>query len=168
MHAIRYPTGPLLGFTGSLVFAAAIAGCDPGEQGDTADEGDSTAATERVCELEDRTDAFAVGLEKQGEYAVMRLADAMPARPYRGDNVWLFDVTDLDGNPMEDMQLRVTTWMPDHGHGSNVDPVVSFAEDGQLRIDGLNLHMAGYWEITVGITMAEEQADEIVFAVCVE
>jgi hypothetical protein len=65
--------------------------------------------------------------------------------------------------------IEVTTWMPEHGHGSPEDVIVTDEGEGHYRFSNLVLHMKGLWEITVEVTApGSETTDEIVFRFCVE
>lgn len=57
-----------------------------------------------------------------------------------------------DGAPLPRHVLEVDAAMPDHRHGLNARPSVTRAADGWLQVDGLLLHMPGYWEVYFDIT----------------
>ena len=147
-------------------------GCDPNEDGDdvAADEGsssdDGTPAV--LCEEEDRDEDFAIGLAHEGESLTVTIADAEPSLPVRGDNAWTLTITDAGGAAMEGMLFTIAPWMPDHGHGSPVEPTTLALGEGQYLLNRLNLFMAGYWEITLGLSDGQGTEDEVVFRVCVE
>jgi hypothetical protein len=52
-----------------------------------------------------------------------------------------------DGRPFEGVQLAVSAWMPDHGHGTNLDPATTELGAGRYRVEGVLLHMPGLWEL---------------------
>src|SRR3954465_12493731 len=52
--------------------------------------------------------------------------------PTRGVNALRFLVTDAHGAPVEGVQLMVSPWMPDMGHGSSVVPKVTAAGAGAV------------------------------------
>lgn len=136
---------------------------DPDDGGSGSGSGDGTM--EAMCDVEDRDDDFALGLAHEGEALHVAIASAAPASPVRGDNAWTLAITDATGAAMDGMELSVRTWMPDHGHGSPVQVEVEALENGEYRIEPINLFMAGYWEITI---TSEAPADAVVFKVCVE
>lgn len=154
-----------LPFIAAPLLCLTLVGCDGDE--DTGDEGNDDAASS-VCAEETRTDAFAIALAKTGERHTVTVADAMPAEPIRGDNAWTVLVTDASGAAMTGLTMTAAGWMPDHGHGSPVETIVTELGDGEYEMTPLNLFMAGYWEVTVELTDADGTADEVMFAVCVE
>lgn len=141
----------------------AAATSDADDDGPASDSSDGTM--EAMCDVEDRDDDFALGLAHEGDALHVAIASAEPASPLRGDNAWTLAITDATGAAMDGMELSIRTWMPDHGHGSPVPIEVEALDDGQYRIEPLNLYMAGYWEITI---TSEAPADSVVFKVCVE
>jgi hypothetical protein len=56
-----------------------------------------------------------------------------------------------DGAPVEGAVVAVSAFMPDHGHGTNLDPVTEELGGGRYRADGVLLHMPGYWELHVDV-----------------
>jgi len=59
---------------------------------------------------------------------------------------WVF-AADAPGKPRADVSLAVDAAMPQHGHGMNRVPHVENLGAGRFRIDGLNFHMPGKWEL---------------------
>lgn len=163
MNALRYALMPA-----SLTVLLALGACDGNDDGTGDDMAASDDAPASVCEAEDRVDDFAVDLTKQGELHTVRLVSAEPAEPIRGDNTWTVMVTDAAGTPMEGITVDAKPWMPDHGHGTAVEETVTDMGGGEYEIDPLNLFMAGFWEVTLEITDAEGNADEVMIGVCVE
>jgi hypothetical protein len=47
--------------------------------------------------------------------------------------------------------------MPAHDHGMALTPRVTSTAPGELRIDGVNLHMAGHWDLTLTVQTANPQ-----------
>ena len=131
---------------------------------DAVADGDGPA--EQACTNEMRDD-FAIGLQRTGTRLDVTIADAMPADPIRGDNIWSLSIANADG-AMTDVAVKVKSWMPDHGHGSPVEAVASKVSDGEYTVEPLNLFMAGLWEITLELTLADESTEEVMFSVCVE
>jgi len=58
--------------------------------------------------------------------------------------VWDADDPSL---PLEDAQLRVRGWMPDHGHGMKRQARAVRQDDGSFRVSGLLFHMPGLWQL---------------------
>jgi hypothetical protein len=62
--------------------------------------------------------------------------------------------------------ITVKPWMPDHGHGTSAQALVTpSATTGQYVIDPLYLFMAGYWTVTLTITSGSV-TDTVVFSLC--
>jgi hypothetical protein len=61
------------------------------------------------------------------------------------------DVTDADGEVVNDVRVRVDAGMPQHNHGMNVRPRVEQADAGGWRAEGMVLHMPGRWEVYVDV-----------------
>lgn len=53
---------------------------------------------------------------------------------------------DADGNAL-DGTLTFDATMPAHGHGMNVEPVLSSTETGVFVVEGVNFHMPGTWKL---------------------
>lgn len=59
-----------------------------------------------------------------------------------------FEGVDLPGR----MRLEVDAAMPDHRHGLNARPTVRKKGEGRYSVEGLLLHMPGYWEVYFDLT----------------
>ena len=149
----------------SLALAAGLAlgACDDGD--DDSDDGEAMAS---ACKDDDGVDAFTTALAKTGEQYTLSIVDAEPATPERGDNSWTIEVTDASGAPVDGVTLDAKPWMPEHGHGTPVEELVTALGDGEYRIDSLNLFMRGLWVITLDVEDDEQVADEVVISVCIE
>ena len=47
--------------------------------------------------------------------------------------------------------ISVDADMPSHGHGMVSKPILQYLGDGAWHVDGMMLHMPGYWEIYVDV-----------------
>jgi hypothetical protein len=174
----------LAGRRSALVFVASLAllGCDSGgddghaehaddsssSQGDTHGETGETGG-EGVCAVETRDDAFAIGLSKSGSLVRATFVSSDPAPPIKGDNSWVLDFTDLDGAPLTDLSMVAIPMMPDHGHGTPINAIVTaLDEPGRYEITPVNLFMTGYWAITIDVTLTGGEQDSLMFGFCVE
>ena len=62
-------------------------------------------------------------------------------------------VDPTDGTPQPVLpRLEVDAAMPDHRHGLNARPTVRRDREGGYLVDGLLLHMPGYWEVYFDMT----------------
>lgn len=89
-----------------------------------------------------------------GSYQV-EVLEVSPAPPEKGVNEWTLRFTDADGEPMQDMELTVEPWMPDHGHGARHPPELTMMEDGKVRVSDLLLHMGGLWEVYLRVNVGD-------------
>ena len=105
-------------------------------------------------------DCYVDGMEKSDGQVRVRLVEANPGPPERGDfNRWLLEVTDLEGRPINDITVGVDPTMPAHGHGTTPLPTVTAVEGmpGQFEASPLNLFMPGLWQIRVRVTGPGEE-----------
>jgi len=49
--------------------------------------------------------------------------------------------------PLPGAKLRVSAWMPDHGHGMLTDPQTLDRGEGRYEVEGVLLHMRGHWQL---------------------
>ena len=89
----------------------------------------------------------------------MITAPAVPF-PTVGDST--FEVTFLQGGGPTPAGLTVTAekpYMPLHGHGATVYPVVADDGGGAFTISNINFFMGGYWEVTLDLKFPAIVAD---------
>jgi hypothetical protein len=79
----------------------------------------------------------------------LRTSPAQP--PERGVLSVELRVKDANGAPKDGLTLDVVPWMPAHGHGSSVIPVVTAEGDGVYRVDRLQLAMPGTWQLRLAL-----------------
>jgi len=128
-------------------------------------EGDTEASG---CASETRDDDFAVGLSKSGTMITATFVSAEPNPPALGDNGWVMTFTAIDGTTLDSPQITVTPTMPDHGHGTPIEAVVTATENAnEYSVTPVNLFMAGLWEVAFDVSVGEDQ-DTVTFAFCVE
>ncbi len=134
------------------------------------DDGGNADAMAVSCQLEDRDDTYVAGLEKTGANGVtVVLVEATPAPPAKDDNSWLLRVLDGTQTPLPGLEVTVTPFMPDHGHGTPVvTEVTEQAETGEYVADPVNLWMPGLWQTTVEITDNDAISDSVMFSFCIE
>lgn len=100
------------------------------------------------CEQDPRVDGYQ-GLAKAGDLGVLsfRLAQVQPAPPAKGSNTFQLEITDASGAAVAGA-LKVDLKMPDHGHGTSVQPKTSFdPTTSEWTVDPLYLFMPGVWRI---------------------
>jgi hypothetical protein len=136
----------------------------------TAGGGGGSVPTGSVCDTDPRAAVYAVGLSaKSADGAVhATFVDAMPAPPSKGENAWTIKLTDAMGSPINGATVTVKPFMPDHGHGSSVLPLVQPDTSGTYLITQLDFFMPGIWQITLAVAQGGGQPDNVVFTFCVD
>lgn len=94
-------------------------------------------------------DEFLLPLTKQSldETLSATLVEANPAPPARGNNTWRIELSDGNGEPVEDLALNARLFMPQHRHGSSATTVSATDVPGEYEIDRINFLMGGVWEV---------------------
>jgi hypothetical protein len=81
--------------------------------------------------------------------------DPLPLNQLCSLVVRVFEAADHQ-RPIADATLGVSARMPEHNHGTNLEPKVSASGNGTFRVEGLLLHMPGRWEIYADVTRGAE------------
>ncbi len=100
-------------------------------------------------------------MSETGELAV-ELRSFPEALPVRGRNRVQLTVTDVDGQPANDLELVMTPFMPAMGHGSGHNPEGHAVDLGVYEFDDVRITMPGRWELRTSISGGT--SDELVFA----
>lgn len=145
---------------------AGSAGCAADEEAPGGDGSDSVS-----CSADPRLDAYSGELDKAGELGVLsfRFFDLDPTPPAKGLNTFHVAVS---GDVMPG-QLQVDLRMPDHGHGTSVEPIISAdSAPGTYTVQQLFLFMPGVWrlEFEAFDTAGDDASmlDSVVLHFCVE
>jgi hypothetical protein len=118
-------------------------------------------------------DLYVPGLLKTGASGRFdfSLVSGTPAPPALGDNRFVVQVLDAEGNP-SDGTLSVALNMPQHGHPSPKQPDIRFdAESRAFTLEPVDLFMVGLWRIdfefetTVG---GAPLSDSAAFEFCID
>ena len=72
-----------------------------------------------------------------------------PDPPAVGSNAVELTFTDANGAEKEGLGLSVVPWMPAHGHGTSVDPMVTETTPGTFVATPVYLFMPGSWELRI-------------------
>jgi hypothetical protein len=149
-----------------LLFAVLTAAC--ASNGGDQPEDAAAEAAPSVCATDPRVQPFVAGVEaKTSGGLTVKILDATPAPPAKGDNAWNVTITDKSGAPVSGATVTVKTWMPDHAHGSSIVPLVADSGGGKYALTRLNLFMPGIWEITFVVTRAGVPAETAIFTLCI-
>ena len=165
-------------FFGIFAVSCVLAGCasqSASQNGGQSDAGDEASITDALvppalCATDPRAQSFTPGMEQPGKTGVFkaRLLEMAPAPASKGDNGWTLQIVDAKGAPVDGATVTVKPFMPDHGHGSSIVPLVTpLGHDGKYTVTRLNLFMPGIWQMTVNVSAASNAADSAVFSFCV-
>jgi hypothetical protein len=171
---VRVRSGLLPLLLSTLALGAA---CSGSEGPAPASGGDASTSTGGLtgdvsCVSDPRVDTYVAGLSREGERGTLsfRLESSDPAPPAKGGNTFEIVVLDSDGVPVTG-DLRIELTMPDHGHGTQVEPEVSYdAATERFTIAPVYLFMAGVWRVTLELAAGEPSkvVDRASFYFCVE
>ncbi|MBX3129380.1 MAG: FixH family protein [Polyangiaceae bacterium] len=114
-----------------------------------------------------RGETFSAGMTHPGDDGALTftLVSATPAPPQLFDNSWLLELS-AAGAALDGATLTVSTWMPDHEHGSPKQTQVSPQGDGRYQLSPVNLFMPGLWEVRVE-AQSGSTSDGTTFTFCV-
>jgi hypothetical protein len=111
------------------------------------------------CTKETRALPYSEGMQipSQDQTVALALVKSEPGPPAKGDNTWTVSVADgATGTGLGGLTISVTPYMPDHGHGSPRQVVVTPAADaGTYVLTPLYLFMGGYWEVTFDLGVSQ-------------
>lgn len=127
----------------------------------------SSSSQATTCNQDGRKDTYVAGLSKIGGTVQVAVMDALPAPPEKGKNALTLEVKDAEGKPLDDAQIAIVPFMPDHGHGSAVTPKVTPAGGGRYDVTDVVLTMPGLWEVRVDV-QSPSASGAVTFAFCVE
>lgn len=140
---------------------------DDGAGSTSSSSGSSGSLT--ACQKDTRKDTYAASLSKAGPTFTVRLLDAVPAPPVKGTNAFTVQVVDAAGKPVDGATLTLVPFMPDHGHGSAVTPVVkALGADGKYTVEKVYLAMAGLWELRFNVTAPGAAPSDVTFSFCLD
>lgn len=163
---------PFLGLS-LLGLCAALVGASCGDGGSTSGDASSTSTgaggATVDCTHDARAMTFASDLSAMGQQKIfqVRLANAIPAPPARGNNAWRVEILDAKGAPVQGASVKVTPYMPDHKHGTQAVPTATQEADGSFSVTPLYLFMPGLWTVTFDVSDGTS-TDSAVFAFCIE
>jgi hypothetical protein len=167
--AVLAVSGAAAANAGCASDAPAAAGSGGSNALDSSFGGDSVS-----CVDDPRVDTYTAKLEKPGARGLLdfELVASDPAPPAKGPNTFELSVKDADGMPLSG-NLGVELLMPDHGHGTQVPPVVTFdADSNEYDIDPVYLFMPGVWRVELDYygdaPLDSEPVDRATYFFCIE
>lgn len=155
----------------SLIIAGTLA-CGGADEPIPTDVGNVSCTAD--ARLDPASDLDRAGeFDKRGEQGVLsfRFFDLDPAQPAKGLNTLQVEVTGVAGEVVPG-QLRVDLRMPDHGHGTSVEPIISADSiPGTYSVRQLFLFMPGVWRLefeALDATREDAMLDRAVLHFCIE
>ena len=153
----------------ACVSALAFAGC-PADGAAGGGAGASALADAGIvsCADDSLAEMYAPDMQMMGTHGVLKfvLVQSEPGPPIKGNNTWTMKLTDLSGAPVTGATFKVKPFMPYHGHGTSVVPIVT-AKGESYEIGPLYLYMRGIWQVTLDAKTAT-QSDTAVFSFCID
>lgn len=122
-----------------------------------------------LCSTDARATMYTSNMVVKGTSGTfgVKLDSVDPWPLVKGENTLTVTVVDGAGSPVTDATLTLKPFMPDHGHGSSIVPLVGPAKpDGTIEIDHVNTFMPGIWQLTFTVTKGS-QSDSSVVTFCV-
>lgn len=80
-----------------------------------------------------------------------------PDPPVLGRNALGIRLKDASGTVLTGAEIEVEPWMPSHGHGASVTPVVKELGSGAYHATELDFAMPGHWEIQIDVAARSVQ-----------
>jgi hypothetical protein len=135
----------------SISTAALVAGCGGG---------DASRPDAEQCTT---GDPIAVGLARTGAGgARVTLVAIAPDPPARFINNWAISATTPTGGVATAADVRVSTFMPEHGHGQSAPISITDGAAGTIDVTPLDLWMPSLWEVRFTVA-----GDGVTFRVCI-
>lgn len=122
------------------------------------------------CTKDARAMSYAPNMAVVGQSKIyqVKLTQATPGPPGRGNNSWIVRIEDTQGHAASDATIpTVTPYMPDHKHGTQAIPSATQQGDGSFSVTPLYLFMPGIWTITFDV-QGSAGKDSVVYSFCVE
>lgn len=135
------------------------------------DESRDAGASPGPCEEESRALEYSAGVSVVGDEGVITAAlmDASPAPPARYINDWTLAFSASGAQELEGVEVEITPWMPDHGHGTAAPITIEALGGGLFTATGIDLFMVGYWEVHIDVSAPDGSwSDRATFGFCVE
>jgi hypothetical protein len=150
----------------ALAIAPLVSAC--GEDAGSSSGGGSSGG-QTACQRDARKDVYTAGLSKSMAPFTVKILDAQPAPPSKGGNTMTVQILDASGKPVDGASVTLVPFMPDHGHGSAVAPVVKgLGADGKYTIEKVYLAMAGLWELRFNVQAPGLAPTDVTFAFCLD
>lgn len=117
----------------------------------------SVALTLTACQSSDESSAgfpakAYASLSTDAAHLRVEVRTAPSQPPALGASSIELRVHDAAGESRDGLTLKVSAWMPAHGHGAHGTPVITPLGDGIYRVESLAMTMAGTWQLRIEMT----------------
>ncbi len=142
--------------------AVAASGCGPAASNDS-DAGD-TSCLDRMD-----LDAYSAGMTRTSSSGNVKftIVQGNPSPPARYTNTWTMTMTDANGAAIPNAAPTAVPFMPEHGHGSSVNPEMTSNGGTTYQVTPLYFFMPGIWQTTLSPTPTSLPADQVKFTFCI-
>lgn len=96
---------------------------------------------------------------------VLEVRTAPNQPPTRGRTEVELRISDLDGEPIEDVALTVVPFMPDMAHATSTEPEVEALGGGRYEIAPVDMIMSGRWELLTTIEGPVHDSAKVAFEI---
>ena len=103
-----------------------------------------------------------------GSYTLSYAPDPDPIPPVSNFALLLTLTDSASGDPVLGADLELDATMPEHNHGMNTQPPVTEENGGEYRVDGMQFHMSGHWQMEFQIRKDDVVETAVFHAVCCE
>ena len=124
---------------GSLVVLFLLLGCDTQQT--------NTKSVDSLCSEPD-IGCFDPTWSKESTSYGLQFVSASPQLPERGSNDWQIHMTSNNMASLDNCNISVTPFMPEHGHGVPAQPNVMKTTQNHYLIQDILFTMPGLWEMT--------------------
>ena len=134
-------------------------------EGDGHDHGDHNHGEGQECDMSG-AGCFDPAWSVQGEQYSLTLMNADPMTPERGSSDWRVELKSADPEVTDALSgclIIVTPYMPDHGHGVPIAPVVTDEGEGIYSVDEISFTMPGLWEMRFEV-ICDGSSEELIYA----
>ncbi|MEM1007390.1 MAG: FixH family protein [Myxococcota bacterium] len=84
-----------------------------------------------------------------------------PEQSVTGQNTMFLTLRSKDGTPFEDAKIQVIPDMPQHGHGSSEQSIVTPMGDGEYKVFPVTFQMPGAWQIRIQVNVQGKVQQEV-------
>ena len=162
MQTVARRSAPLWVLVGALALVAPGCGGDRIPQG-----GHVHGPGDGHSGADDGADTYHAGIEREGDagLVLVRLVDSDPIPQDTGLYTWTLTVQDLAGEPLVGAVVSAEPTMPAHGHGTfpAITEATPLEEAGHFQLAGMDLFMAGVWDVALTVSLADGGSDTLTF-----